>query len=71
VKYFGIAVGVALIVLAAASQAQLLLQVPPEQPGLLVKEAFASAYGQALADGLGDALRALLKRRRNGGSAAR
>jgi len=59
VKYLGTAVGAALVVLAAAgpARAQLLLQVPPEQPGPLVKEAFASAYGQALADGLGDALR--------------
>src|SRR5882672_4571640 len=59
VKYRRMAGGLALIVLAAAApaRAQLLLQVPPEQPGPLVKEAFASAYGQALADGLGDALR--------------
>ena len=58
-KYLGIAVGAALIVLAASvpTQAQLLLQVPPEQPGPLVKDAFASAYGEALADELGDALR--------------
>jgi hypothetical protein len=42
---------------AAPARAQLTLQVPPEPPGPLVREAFASAYGQALADGLGEALR--------------
>jgi hypothetical protein len=58
VEFRGLAVGAALAVLGAAvpARAQLLLQVPAEAPGPLVKEAFASAYGQALADGLGEAL---------------
>ncbi len=52
-------VGIALVVLVAAApaRAQLLLQVPAEQPGPLVREAFTSAYGQALADEFSDALR--------------
>jgi hypothetical protein len=51
-------VGAALVILGAVApaRAQLLLQVPAEAPGPLMREAFASAYGQALADGLGDAL---------------
>lgn len=58
-EFRGLAVGISLGVLLAASpaRAQLLLQVPPEQPGPLLREAFASAYGQALADQLGQALR--------------
>jgi hypothetical protein len=53
-----LAVGAALVVLGtvAPARAQLLLQVPAEAPGPLMREAFASAYGQALADGLGEAL---------------
>lgn len=58
-EFRGLAVGISLGVLLAASpaRAQFLLQVPLEQPGPLLREAFASAYGQALADQLGQALR--------------
>ena len=42
---------------AAPARAQLTLQVPAEPPGPLVREAFTSAYGKALADELGEALR--------------
>jgi hypothetical protein len=42
---------------AVPARAQLTLQVPAEPPGPLVREAFTSAYGQALADELGEALR--------------
>jgi hypothetical protein len=58
VEFRGLAVGISLVVLVAAgpARAQWLLQVPPEQPGPLLREAFASAYGQALADQLGQAL---------------
>jgi hypothetical protein len=59
VVFHRVILGVLLGVVAAASpaRAQLPLQMAGEQPGPLVREAFASAYGQALADGLGKALR--------------
>ena len=57
-KFRGLGIGIALVVLitAAPAQAQLVLEVPPEQPAPLLREAFASAYGQAMADQLGQAL---------------
>jgi hypothetical protein len=59
VEFRRLAVGISLGVLLAASpaRAQFPLQVPLEQPGPLLREAFASAYGQALADEFGQALR--------------
>src|SRR5258707_1251174 len=59
VEFRGLAVGIVLGVLMAAApaRAQLTLQVPAEPPGPLVREAFTSAYGKALADELGEALR--------------
>jgi hypothetical protein len=59
VEFRKLAAGAALLAAVAASpaRAQLTLQVPPEPSGPLLQEAFASSYGQALADGLGEALR--------------
>jgi hypothetical protein len=47
-----------LVILAAApaAQAQVPLQMSGEQPAALVRDAFASSYGQALADEFGEAL---------------
>jgi hypothetical protein len=47
-----------LVILATvpAAQAQVPLQMSGEQPAALVRDAFASSYGQALADEFGEAL---------------
>jgi hypothetical protein len=57
VVFRGIAVGLLLVAGISPARAQLPLQTPGEQPGPLMREAFASTYGQAFTDELGKALR--------------
>jgi hypothetical protein len=45
------------VVVVPSAHAQSPLQMPGEQPGSLLREAFGSAYGQSLADEFGKALR--------------